>query len=252
MMDLTKDSLWVLGDSFCTEADLPHRWTLHILDYFQNKYSSRFATRYYNYAGGSMDTQTIIENWIKLLPYMKEGDAIIVCVSDISRARYPWKEERVYELPFSPNANNAPVIPAYFDYAPVGYDPTLPEMEHKFNGFDIPFSNANDFRNHIRMDNAILSAKTNDKNKIELIEALYKITPCHKKFIYTWTNEDILKSEIIYSKDWITENIMEGVWDTLHDDWIRTNGKVGHREDRHLSQRCEKLMADYFIKEFEL
>lgn len=251
-MNILTDTLWVLGDSFCTEADLPKRWPLIIKEYFQIKYGAPSRIRYYNYAGGSMDTQTIIENWTKVLPLVKEGDAIVVCVSDISRARYPMKKECIYTLPFDPNPYNAPTISVNFNYAPVGWDPTLPEMDWAFKLLDIPFTSKENFKNYVRLDNTILSTSAHNNNKIELIEALYKLTPCDKKFIYTWTEQDILKSDFIYSKEWITENIFNNVWDTLHDDWERTNGLVGYESDRHLSERCEKLMAEYFIKEFEL
>jgi hypothetical protein len=78
-MNLIENALWVLGDSFCTECDIPStRWPKLVVDYLEVKYNcGNNSLRYYNYAGGSMDTQTIIENWIKLLPYMKENDAII-------------------------------------------------------------------------------------------------------------------------------------------------------------------------------
>ena len=91
-----------------------------------------------------------------------------------------------------------------------------------------------------------------DNSKIDIIEALYKITPCHKKFIYTWADFNILKSDYIYQKDWISENIFNGKWESLHEEFIRTNGKSGIEHDGHLSSECEVIMANYFIKEFEL
>ena len=251
-MDLEKNRIWIFGDSFCTESDSPKRWTQHLLDYFGKKYSFKFQNHYCNYSGASMDTQTIIENWIKVLPFMDANDVMVVCLSDSSRARYPFKDGNEYTLPFLRNRNIEPTFNAYFEYAPVGYDPTDINTPQNFNKLDIPFSNTNDFKNHVRMDNAILSTKNNDKNKVELVESLYKITPCNKKFIYNWVDGDNLKSECIHSKDWVTHNIFNGVWDTLQDDWVRTNGEVGKQYDIHLSERCEKLMADYFIKEFEL
>lgn len=249
-MDLTKDALWVLGDSFCTEATLPNRWPQNILEYFHTKYESRFVTRYYNYAGGSMDTQTIIDNWIKILPYVKENDAIVVCVSDISRTRFPLKPELVHTLPFQPNANKAPELNSYFMYGPVGWDPVNSHIA--IDRTDIPFTNPEDYRDFSRNENYILSTKSYDNSKIDIIEALYKITPCHKKFIYTWADFNILKSDYIHSKDWINENIMGGKWESLHEEWLRTNGQSGIKDDGHLSGDCEKMMSDYFMKEFEL
>lgn len=249
-MDLTKNALWVLGDSFCAEATMPNRWTSNLLDYFQQNYESRFATRYYNYAQGSMDTQTILDNWIKLLPYMREEDAIVVCVSDISRTRFPLKPEHTHTLPFEPNPNNAPYINSYFMYGPSGWDPTT--FESAVSKVDVPFTNSNDFKNFTRNHNYILSTPSYDNSKKDIIEALYKITPCHKKFIYTWVEYDILKSEYIYSKEWITENVLGGKWESLHEEWVRTNGVSGIQNDWHLSSECEIMMAEYFIKEFEI
>ncbi len=254
-MDLSKNALWVLGDSFCTEADNPPRWTILLLNYLNKKYNNKARSKfvgYYNYAGASMDTQTIIENWVKLLPYMKEGDAIVVCLSDISRARYPLKQSEHYSLPFLSNPNNAPLLEVNFDYAPVGYAPTNPIMNDRIHKLDISFTNNTEFRDYIRNDNFMLSTKAHDKNKIELIEALYKVTPCHKKFVYTWSRDNILKSDYIYSKDWISEKIMNGNWESLHEEWVRTNGVAGVQNDGHLSGDCERLMFEYLINEFEI
>lgn len=246
-MDLTKDTLWVLGDSFCDS-----RWSAIVSAYLtpSEKYPSPKHVKLYNYAEGSMDTQSILDNWIKLLPYMKENDAIVVCVSDISRTRFPMKLEYVYTLPHTPNPHFAPEINSYFRYAPVGYDPAL-ETSKSYK-LDVPFSDMGKFRDFSKLENSILATSSYDNSKKDIIEALYKITPCHKKFIYNWTDDDILKSDYIHSKDWITENIMNGNWETQHQQWISSNGESGVRYDWHLSDGCEQLMADYFIKEFEL
>ena len=45
---------------------------------------------------------------------------------------------------------------------------------------------------------------------------------------------------------------MNGNWESLDEEWIRTNGHSGIKGDMHLSSDCEKMMAEYFIKEFEL
>lgn len=244
MLDLTKNNFWVFGDSFCD-----NRWDVSVGRYLQTKYSSHSITHFYNYAASSMDTQTIIDNWIKLLPHMNEADVIVVCVSDISRTRYPNKTEFLHTLPHQPNPYNAPEINSYFRYAPVGYDPSVDAHSHKL---DVPFYNSKEFAQFAKLENTILSTKSYNDSKVDIIEALYKLTPCHKKFIYTWTDDDILKSENIHSKEWITENIMNGSWETQHSDWVKTNGKTGHENDLHLSDGCDKLMAEYFIKEFDL
>jgi hypothetical protein len=244
-MDLTKNAFWVIGDSFCDS-----RWSCTVTRYLQTKYSSTSITRFYNYAEGSSDTQTIIDNWTKLLPHMREGDVMVACVSDISRARYPTHAEHVHTLPFEPNPYNGPKINSYFRYAPVGYDPSV-ESQHTYK-LDVPFSDMDEFAKFAKLENTILATKSYDNSKIDIIEALYKITPCHKKFIYTWTKDDILKSDYIYSKDWLTENLFNGNWETQHDDWIRTHGELGREQDFHLSDGCDKLMAEYFIKEFNL
>jgi hypothetical protein len=249
-MDLSKDAIWILGDSFCAEAVHPNRWTLNLLEYLQKKYTSRSITKYYNYANGGMDTQTILDNWIKLLPFMKENDAIVVCVSDISRTRYPLKSNNVYSLPFLPNPNNAPLIDCHFMYGNSDWSDVSTSLA--IENTDVPFTNTEDYRDFNRAQNYILSTKSYDNSKIDIIEALYKITPCHKKFIYTWADFNILKSDYIYQKNWVSENVFNGKWESLHEQFIRTNGASGIEHDGHLSSECEMMMANYFIKEFEL
>ena len=245
-MDLLNDAFWVIGDSFCDS-----RWSVFINRYLQStNYPNPNITKFYNYAEGSCDTQTIIDNWTKLLPYMSESDVIVVCVSDISRARYPKQSEFVYTLPHLPNPNRGPQINSYFRYAPVGFTPKIVDnAKHKL---DVPFTDMEEFSKFCRLENTILATKSYDNSKIDIIEALYELTPCHKKFIYTWTNDDILKSECIHSKDWVTNNVLNGNWETQHDVWLKTNGKEGVNQDFHLSDNCDKIMADYFIKEFQL
>lgn len=253
-MNLTKNAFWVIGDSFCDS-----RWSAFLTRYLQTKYTSLLSetcilqtiTKFYNYAEASMDTQTIIDNWIKLLPHMSEGDVIVACVSDISRTRFPKHSKLVNTLPFDPNRHNGPKINSYFKYAPVGYNPANdPNNTRKL---DVPFSDMNIFSKFAKLENTILATKSYNNSKIDIIEALYKITPCHKKFIYTWVDDDnMLKSENIYSKNWLTENVFDGKWETQHNDWVNTNGENGLQNDFHLSDKCDNIMSDYFIKEFEL
>jgi hypothetical protein len=61
-----------------------------------------------------------------------------------------------------------------------------------------------------------------------------------------------LKSDYIYQKNWVSENVFNGKWESLHEEFIRTNGASGIEHDGHLSSECEVIMANYFIKEFEL
>lgn len=256
-MNLIKDALWVLGDSFCAESLHPHRWAQYAKEYFEKKYPSKSITRYYNYAEGSCDTQTIMDNWIKLIPHMNEDDVLIVCLSDISRARFPNKVEIQQTTPFHPNPFNAPVINSYFMYGPAGWDPTNSDLS--VSRADVPFPTLEEWRDYTRFTNFLNSTKGYDKSRIDVIESLYKITPCRKKFIYTWADygigsidNTILKSENIHSKKWIDENIMGGKWESQHESWIRSNGEIGVKDDGHLSDACERMMFNYFVNEFKL
>jgi hypothetical protein len=259
-MDLIKNALWVIGDSFCQDG-VGHdgtqcRWSEYVRAYFKSKYlMNQFKIRYYNYAEGSCDTQTIIDNWIKLIPNMKEDDVIIVCLSDISRNRFPLKMQNIRILPKDLNSdeykfNSPPTINSYFMYAPVGWNPSNPLMPSG-DDTDVEISPADKFRDYSWDTNILLNTEAYNNSKIDIIEALYKITPCKKKFIYTWIDTDRLNSKNIHSKKWITENLFDGKWETQHQSWLSSLGKIGNKDDGHLSNMCEKLMADYFIKKFE-
>lgn len=248
-MDITKNALWIFGDSFCQEDA---RWTGYLGKYFESKYSrNQSKIRWYNYAEGSSDTQTILDNWIRILPYMKEDDVIVVCLSDISRARFPLKMQNIVTLPPRENPHQGPIINSYFYPAPAGWNPDNP-LVPSHEQIDNPFKSTQELRDYSWNTNIMLNTKAYDNSKIDIVEALYKITPCKKKFVYTWIDGNKLNSENIHSKKWITENVLDGNWETLHDSWISSGGKIGKKGDAHLSDLCEKMMADYFIKEFEL
>lgn len=260
-MDLTKNALWVIGDSFCRESmgigGSPYSWNGYVRTHFKSKYSvNQSKIRYYNYAEGSCDTQTIIDNWIKLIPNMEEDDVIVVCLSDISRARFPLKMQNIRILPKDSNTDqyrfsSPPTINSYFMYAPAGWNPSNPLMPSGHDT-DVKFYGADKFRDYSWDTNILLNTEAYNNSKIDIIEALYKITPCKKKFIYTWIDDNTLNSENIHSKKWITENLFNGKWETQHESWVSSLGKIGNEGDGHLSDMCEKMMADYFIKKFEL
>lgn len=246
-MGLTKNKFWVFGDSFCDG-----RWTLYVQSYIRSKYPNSLSTfELFNYAEGSSDLQTIIDNWIRIIPHMKEDDVIVVCLPDISRARFPKKMKCVKNIRNNNNSNNAPPLNSYFMFAPAGWDPSNP-LVPSINETDVMFNSNEDYRKYSWNTNILLNTEAYDNSKIDIIEALYKITPCKKKFIYTWVKDNRLNSDNIHSKKWITENVLNGKWETLGDSWISSGGKIGKQHDFHLSDACEKMMCEFFIKEFEL
>jgi hypothetical protein len=45
---------------------------------------------------------------------------------------------------------------------------------------------------------------------------------------------------------------MDGKWESLHEEWLRTNGELGMKDDGHLSGDSERMMFEYFVKEFQI
>ena len=85
-----------------------------------------------------------------------------------------------------------------------------------------------------------------EENYTEVIESLYKITPC-KKYIFSWDDMKHKTDIIEYKKD-ITEKLG---WSTLDDLYKETNGEAGREYDFHWDYKFEKIFADYIKNKFK-
>lgn len=180
------------------------------------------------------DVQTIIDNWIKLIPHLKSDDLLIICLPFFQRTRLPLAEHQWIKY----IKNNEIKIVNRF----VG-----PQMVYHW---DLEFwgkeYNTKEWMSRMKIQEIINSSNASILNSIEVIQSLVKLTPS-KLFVFTW-DEMQIKSDVILDKSYFESNI--GKWHTLNDEWNESNGEYGYLHDFHWSFSYNKLIAEHLIKMF--
>lgn len=180
------------------------------------------------------DVQTIIDNWIKLIPNLKSDDLLIICLPFFQRTRLPLAEHQWITYV---NSKDVKVVNRFIG-------PQMSEYwELEFWGKEY---NTKEWMDRMKIQEIINSSKSSITNSIEVIESLVKLTPS-KLFVFTWDKMEI-KSDVIFDKTYFETNI--GKWHTLNDDWNESNGKFGYKQDFHWSLSYNKLVAEHLIKMF--
>ena len=90
-----KNYIYVVGDSFVMPPN-PNHIPNHIKEnYYWLDVVSRNHPNHTLFIDGvpSRSFQSVIDNWIKILPRIKENDFLIICLPYIGRTRLPLKEE---------------------------------------------------------------------------------------------------------------------------------------------------------------
>ena len=250
-MNLLVDSLWVFGDSFCTEG-FP-RWTHYLKSDIDKRYSGQLKdVRYYNYAAGSCDTRSILEFWLQMIPNMKENDAVVVCLSDTSRCRYPREVHNWDTMPFFEDSRHYPVT-VFYDYAPKGIDYDV-HIE-KISNYDILWKHDKKVFEDFQDKYLLMSESISQKESLcKLTKVIHDLTPCKKKIIYNWVdwNSKTTDMSFVHEKQWLTDNVFHGYWETLNDEYKRYWGERGAKNDQHLSSNCEKLLYEHIKQTFLL
>lgn len=230
-------TIWLFGDSFTTDI----RYPLYLKKLIFKKWPDDGKWPYIikNYAGASMDMQTIIDFWIKCIPEIKSDDTVIVNLTEPSRIRLSLTENTIYRNPASPKDKNC-----YFDYINNG----------TFIGQANSILNIQNILSDDKLTEFVRIIQTeffNDsyrKNYLEMIQSIYKITPTENKFVWSW--HDLFEADFIYDKTKITNEIFAGKWETSHEEWERTNGESGCWNDKHLSSDCDNILATFFYNKF--
>lgn len=177
----------------------------------------------FQYTEPSRDLQTILDIWIKLLPNLNEDDCLIIGFPYFSRWRLP-KSEKVYK-------NENGLINRHFGQ----------HGEYNIQDGDLEFydesTNRDDLIDSLRDNQIINSSIASSLNNKEIIESLYKVTPC-KVLLWSWTRfKPPYKPENLFDKTDL-ENEMN-FWETQNDVYNKTNGKYGIKGDCHWSEDCQ-------------
>lgn len=231
-------TIWLFGDSFTTDIRYPKYLEKLIFNKWPNRRMCPYNIK--NYAGGSMDMQTIIDFWIKCIPEIKSDDIVIINLTDTARIRLSLTENTVYFNPISPKDKNC-----YFDY--INNSTFIGQNDTKLNIQNTILSNyrLNEF---IKIIQTEFLETIYVKNYLEIVQSIYKITPTENKFVWSWN--DIYEADFIYGKTKITNEIFDGKWETSHEEWLKTNGVSGVENDAHLSSHCDNILATFFYNKF--
>ena len=225
------EKIFIIGDSFCTDRQNEN----NNLIFWVNELKKNLSTFEIICDGDpSRDVQTIIDNWIKIIPLMNDSDYTIICLPYFRRTRLPLSEKnyRVFE-------NNDKTFYTNRFVGTASYNNEKDNLEIWENNF-----NWKTFEKLLETQEMINSTNASIKNYIEIIESLIKISK-GRKYIFSWDNMDI-KSEFIDDKNMIKNKI--GMWETYGDVYIKTNGLYGFDNDFHWSDEMNLKFSKFIIK----
>jgi hypothetical protein len=226
----------IIGDSFVmypNPNDIPSNYD----DFYWIDILKRNFPNHTFFVDGipSRNAQSMIDNWIKLLPVMSKDDYLIIGLPFFGRTRLPMKlgqgqytekNEFVYLDRF---------IGTY------SYNPSHCDLEFWNKDYD------RDYMTNLMVPQEIInSSDSSHYNFIEIIESLIKITPC-KTYVYSWDDMKI-KSDVIEDKSMIIKNL--GYWETFEDVYRKTEGKEGMHGNFHWSFPFNKSFGNYVLSKF--
>jgi hypothetical protein len=229
----------VIGDSFVRQPnpnDVPQDKTLSDCWWIQLIKDKFVDADFFIDGLPSRNVQSIIDNWIKLIPTTKDEDVTILILPYFARTRLPKKSpEGIHD-----DKNNF----VYFDrfigtlsYVQAEYC----ELEYWENDHD------QDHMYKLMIPQEIInSSDASFYNWIEVIESLKKLTK-GKVLIFCWDNLKI-KTDLIEDKEIITKNI--GYWESFDDLFKKTDGNDGMRGNLHWSFPYNVDFGKYVLTKF--
>ena len=185
----------------------------------------------------SRDVQTIIDHWIKILPELTEDDYLIVVIPFFGRTRLPIAEDHwsSYKIGETEIVRRFVGTPSY----------NSQNVDIEFYGKEFTREY---FMKLLKAQEIILSGNTSEYNFLEIISSLEKITR-PKNYVFTW--DDIENPRRTFDNKPELAKKMGG-WETLHNNFISSNGAIGKEHDAHWSPLTHTMFSDFIIKEFGL
>jgi hypothetical protein len=190
------------------------------------------------------DTQTIIDNWIKLLPHLNSDDVLILIFPYSKRTRLALDKKKWFGTMTTHKYPNDIEITNRFIGTEL-YDNT------KNNQYDLEFWGKQYTRSEIikmlHPQEIINSSKSYQLNYLEIWKSLCTFTKS-KYFLFTWDTLEY-KSDIIMDKIDIEREI--GKWETMDDVWKNTDGLQGDKSNFHWSAYYASLFANYLYNKIK-
>lgn len=231
-----KNKFFIFGDSFCYGGDEYNGKEYFFVEYLKDEFKDTHEVILDAYP--SRDVQTIIDNWIKVIPTLTEDDILIVCIPYFVRIRVPLDEKYYNTTEWSDGKLETRFITHHSWYHAEGQ--TL-----YINGNEISkkeFTKKMSFLEHMYFQHEGV-----EKNYNEVLKSLYKLSNCNK-YMFSWDNMKNTIPEIEYKDDIINKI---GKWTTRHDIAIETDGKNGLEGDFHWDYRFHLKFSKYMIDKFK-
>ena len=190
---------------------------------------------------GSRDVQSIIDDWIKLLPHLTENDYLIVAIPVFFRTRLPLSED---------NWKDSGLIGMNFINRFVGTQSYLEGTDLEFFGRTFNVAYLENITNNERIIN---STKASEINFFEVIDALRKITKA-KNYAFSWAE---FEGSPRHFDDYAELKRKMGIWRTIRDDflefgYVNSNPDSNAEHDRHWQKDTHRAFAQMIIEEFKL
>lgn len=222
--------IFILGDSFSNNTCENNEFEKDI-GWFEEIKKQNKNSEYYNFAESSKDHQSIIDMWIKIIPFLNKKDVLIIWFPTLNRHKIPMLKKNYKKYQIENNLLIERFIGSRNDFNIQKKDTELWDI-----GYDKDY-----FEEKLKTQTLINTSLASEENFIEIIETLYHITPS-KTLLFTW-NELQTKSSILLDKK-ILEYKM-GIWETKNDLFNKTNGKFGIQKDEHFSYNTHFAFLKY-------
>jgi hypothetical protein len=230
--------IFVIGDSFSLPLSYVQNWdnkSMYWVEILKELIGNNNVV-----VDGSpnRDTQTIIDNWIKLLPYLNSDDILILIFPYSKRTRLALQQTEWYNtMSTHQYPNNIKIINRF-----IGTELYKNDKRNRYNleFWDNQYTRP-ELIKMLHPQEIINSSKSCQLNYLEIWKSLCTFTKS-KYFLFTW-DELEYKSNVIMDKIDMEREI--GKWDTMNDVWMRTDGKEGQELDFHWSAEYAKLFSNY-------
>jgi hypothetical protein len=233
------NKVMVIGDSFCMKykesKTRPNEKYCFWGDYVKSKLNG--SHEIIIDAQPSRDYKTILENWIKVIPYLKDNDFLVICFPSLNRTRLPFDKSNYDTVESSDKEIR--ILNRF--YGTASYDNSYQHLEYWGNEY-----NWKHFEENLKYQEMINGSIANELNFLELIESLSKLTKC-AKYIFTW-DEFGDNNDYISNKNKIKQDV--GIFETFNDVFKETNGECGII-DFHWSFKMNEIFGKFIIEKIK-
>jgi hypothetical protein len=246
--------LWIIGDSFAGSG--PNSWIFKVCEQF-------IGEQYYVSSRGSRDIQTIFDIFLHKLYKIQPNDIVILFLPTLSRFRLPletpyidveWTDDlpnKISDLNMNSMIGNQAYVSMVRSTPPIGDE----EFYRKQTTLEWPLNtinpnifdpNPSDIEpNFANISHMINNSKAVVDNWDRILKSVQSYVP-FKLVYYSWADE--YHSNCVIGKSEITSNL--GFWETLHMEFINTNGESGTKDNFHWSNKMHEAFANYIIRTY--